>query len=57
MHNMLHEAGKNWSTDLTAQQKNGTFLIAADDGISERHDILPTYDSVNGAIGLLVEYQ
>ena len=57
MHNMLHDAGKNWSTDLTAQQKNGTFLIAADDGIAERHDILPTYDSVNGAIGLLVEYQ
>ena len=26
MHEMLHGIGKNWATDLTPQQKNGTFV-------------------------------
>ena len=56
MHNLLHEAGKNWTTDLTNQQKNGTFLVSTDCGIKQRHDILPTYESVNVAIGGLFEY-
>jgi tRNA(His) guanylyltransferase len=56
MHDLLHEAGKNWATDLTPQQKNGTFLIATDEGITERHDIMPTYGSVDGAIGGLFVY-
>ena len=56
MHDLLYDAGKNWATDLTPQQKNGTFLVATEEGIIERHDILPTYDNVNGAIGGLFEY-
>lgn len=55
MHDMLHGIGKNWATDLTPQQKNGTFLIRHEDGIAERHDILPTYDAVNAGIGALFE--
>jgi hypothetical protein len=43
------------ATDLTPQQKNGTFLIQGEDGIAERHDILPTYDAVNAGIGTLFE--
>lgn len=27
MHDMLHRVGVNWATDLTAQQKNGTFVL------------------------------
>lgn len=56
MHDMLHEVGKNWTTDLTLQQKNGTFLIASDGELKERHDILPNYESINCAIGALFEY-
>jgi len=26
MHEMLHEIGKNWTTDLTDRQKNGIFI-------------------------------
>jgi len=26
VHEMLHEIGKNWATDLTEQEKNGTFV-------------------------------
>jgi len=26
VHEMLHEIGKNWTTDLTLQEKNGTFV-------------------------------
>ncbi len=50
MHEMLHSVGRNWATDLPAQQRNGTFLIWTPDGIVERHDILPSYQSVVDAI-------
>ncbi len=55
MHDMLHDIGKNWTTNLTLQQKNGTFLIQDEDGIAERHDILPSYESINAAVGTLLE--
>lgn len=54
MHDMLHGIGKNWTTDVALQHRNGTFLISDDNlGIVERFDILPTYQSVNNAIGHL----
>lgn len=28
MHELLYQKGKNWSTDLTPAQKNGTMLVA-----------------------------
>jgi tRNA(His) 5'-end guanylyltransferase len=51
MHEMLHSIGKNWATDLSSQERNGTFLIKTDAEIIERTDILPTYVSINAAIG------
>jgi len=55
MHEMLHGIGKNWTTDLSCRERNGTFLINTDEGIVERTDILPTHESINAAIGQLVD--
>lgn len=33
MHEMLHGINKNWATDLTPQQRNGTLLVKTIDGI------------------------
>lgn len=49
-HEMLHSVGKNWTTDLTEQQRNGTFLIRDGGQIVVRTDILPNYSSVSSAI-------
>jgi len=46
LHNMLHEIDKNWTTDLTDQEKNGSFII----GTEVRNDIFPTYESINSAL-------
>lgn len=51
MHEMLHQKNMNWATDLTGQEKNGTFIVRTDEGIIERHDVLPTYESIDNAIG------
>jgi tRNA(His) 5'-end guanylyltransferase len=53
MHEMLYGIGKNWATDLSERQRNGTFLVVSDAGITERTDILPTYNTINEAIGHL----
>lgn len=53
MHEMLHGIGRNWATDLTEQQKNGTFLIATESGMAFRYDVQPNYESISGAIGHL----
>ena len=51
MHEMLHEKGKNWTTDLSPQERNGTFLVLHNGNIEQRTDILPTYQAINDAIG------
>jgi tRNA(His) 5'-end guanylyltransferase len=43
MHEMLHEVGLNWSTDLMDDKKNGTFIMRYD----RRTDVLPTYAAIN----------
>jgi len=52
-HEMLHEIGKNWTTDLPAQQRNGTFFVKlrTEDGCGweKRCDILPNYTSISEA--------
>ncbi len=53
VHDMLHGIGRNWTTELSPQQKNGTFLIQGEDGITERHDIRPTNSDIHAAIGRL----
>jgi tRNA(His) 5'-end guanylyltransferase len=55
IHEMLHGIGKNWATDLTDQERNGTFLILGPKGIETRTDVLPTYQAINEAIGKLFE--
>lgn len=47
MHEMLHGIGKNWTTDLTDRERNGTFLLPD----RRRDDIRPTYASVTMAVG------
>jgi tRNA(His) 5'-end guanylyltransferase len=48
MHEMLHNIGKNWTTDLTDQQKNGTFLLKGESGkIIPRVDIKPNYEEIS----------
>lgn len=42
-HEMIHNAGCNWATDLTPKMKNGTWLFT--DG--SRTDILPTYSDIS----------
>jgi tRNA(His) guanylyltransferase len=51
-HDLLHSIGLNWTTDLTDQQKNGTWV--APDG-SLRFDIVPTSYAVAGFINPLVD--
>jgi tRNA(His) 5'-end guanylyltransferase len=56
MHDMLHQEGKNWATDLTPQQKNGTILYNDGDGVKGEYSVKATYDEMsafmNGFIGV-----
>lgn len=42
IHEMLHAAGKNWMTDLSDVERNGTFLVGAE----RISDVLPDYASI-----------
>ena len=49
-HEMLHGIGKNWTTDLSDVEKNGTFYIKNELGVFvERCDILPHYEDLKKA--------
>jgi len=56
LHEMLHTKGKNWTTNLRAQERNGTFIYKAADqgGASEGYKfdswVLPTFEAVNGLV-------
>lgn len=50
IHEMLHSIGKNWATDLSEQEKNGTFIQRTDDGYMMRCDVLPTFQAINELI-------
>jgi tRNA(His) guanylyltransferase len=52
MHNMLHEIGRNWTTDLPDDLKNGTFLVRNEGCVQFRHDVLPTYESIFAAMSV-----
>lgn len=43
MHDMLHSIGKNWTTDLTDQQKNGTWIAK---NTSFDYSVVPTWESI-----------
>lgn len=51
IHEMLHGIGKNWATDLSDQEKNGTFIMAGENGLNQRFDILPSFGCINDAVG------
>lgn len=46
LHEMLHEIGKNWTTDLTPQQRNGTFVMKRDGKWANVYDVEPRYDQI-----------
>jgi tRNA(His) 5'-end guanylyltransferase len=54
MHEMLYQKGKNWATDLTMQEKNGTFILATEDGLEIRNDIEPRYESIKTGMRHLI---
>ncbi len=49
MHEMLHSVGKNWTTDLSPQLRNGTFLHRDATGMLTLGNtkILPTYSAIS----------
>jgi tRNA(His) 5'-end guanylyltransferase len=55
LHEMLHSIGKNWTTDLTTQQRNGTFIIKVGRTFEFCNYILPTYPSMEKYLGDLIE--
>lgn len=54
-HEMFHEKGKNWATDLDPQLRNGTFLIRTGEGVVVRDDIMPSYPEISKVIDPLLE--
>lgn len=44
MHEMLHARGRNWSTDLGDEERNGTFILP---GFQARSDIKPHFQEVD----------
>lgn len=44
MHEMLHAVGRNWSTDLGDEEKNGTFILS---DFQARSDIKPHFQEVD----------
>lgn len=55
IHEMLYQKGLNWTTDLTPQQRNGTFLLTDVSGVYIQCDVLPTFNSINEIIGGFVK--
>lgn len=53
-HEMLHSIGKNWATDLTPQERNGTFLLRGNGSVIERKDILPTFATIDAVLSSLL---
>ena len=49
-HDMLHSVGKNWTNDLSDQERNGAFFT----NHGNTFDIKPTYDEINNLISDLL---
>ena len=50
LHELLHDIGKNWTTDLNEHLRNGWWYVSG----QWRSDILPIYDSVNSVVETLI---
>lgn len=51
IHEMLHSIGRNWATDTSEVERNGTF-VTTDDNIM--YHIVPTYESVNTIVQMVM---
>ena len=46
-HDMLHGIGKNWTTDLSPQLRNGTWIIRNEEGEwVSRSDVIPMFEKI-----------
>jgi tRNA(His) 5'-end guanylyltransferase len=52
MHEMLHDIGKNWTTDVEEIRRNGLFLVNKDGHWLNCVDIQPTYEDINELVKL-----
>ena len=52
IHEMLHKIGKNWTTDLDDQLKNGTFIYRSEKtgGFILDKEVLPKYEYINSIV-------
>jgi len=50
MHEMLHGIGKNWATDLSPQERNGTFFRKETFSMEYLRDIKPNYEEIKGIV-------
>lgn len=55
LHEMIHAKGRNWATDATLTEKNGTFLFnIKEGGISESSFIPPVYENIAKIVDQLI---
>jgi len=54
IHEMLHNIGKNWTTDLSGREKNGLFFTLSKDGVNSYTDIKPEYEAIKKIINPLI---
>jgi tRNA(His) 5'-end guanylyltransferase len=47
MHEMLHEIGRNWATDLSDTERNGTLIVRAEGGLKLVTTCLPKYAQID----------
>lgn len=47
MHEMLHQIGKNWTTDCTQRERNGAFGTKTEQGLAFDYSIQPSYESIS----------
>lgn len=53
MHEMLHQEGRNWATDLGDRERNGAFLVSGEAGIRVRTDVRANFQEISDAVGHL----
>jgi hypothetical protein len=52
-HEMLHSIGKNWTTDLSPREKNGTFIFNG----NLVDDFIPNFDTINNFVKKSIEQE
>ena len=50
MHEMLHSIGKNWTTDLSPQLRNGTWITNVADTVVATSSVLPSYVDISAMV-------